>query len=180
MTPAAIIREAAADGMRLALAPAGTIKATGNQAAVNRWLPVLRYTSPTSWRRSRTPIYRACPPSSRPACPPRTWATSWPATFRWGLSRRRPPSPGRPRASRSSSRSRPASSNTMRDCLVPRPRLEAARMTATSRGSADLWPSLRAALAEYPPCGSSATGPARWTSTADAPPAGLDTGGGAR
>jgi hypothetical protein len=42
MTPAAIIREAATDGVSLALSPAGTIKATGDQAAVSRWLPVFR------------------------------------------------------------------------------------------------------------------------------------------
>jgi hypothetical protein len=42
MTPAAIIREAAAAGVSLALSPAGTIKATGDQVAVNRWLPLLR------------------------------------------------------------------------------------------------------------------------------------------
>jgi hypothetical protein len=41
-TPAAIIREAAAEGESLALSSAGTIKATGDQAAVNRWLPLLR------------------------------------------------------------------------------------------------------------------------------------------
>ena len=42
MTPATIIREAQADGVRLALSPAGTIKATGNGAAVHRWLNVIR------------------------------------------------------------------------------------------------------------------------------------------
>jgi hypothetical protein len=42
MTPAAIIQEAAVDGVMLAKTPAGTLKATGNQAAVARWLPVLR------------------------------------------------------------------------------------------------------------------------------------------
>jgi hypothetical protein len=42
MTPATIIREAQADGVRLALSPAGTIKATGDDAAVNRWLAVIR------------------------------------------------------------------------------------------------------------------------------------------
>jgi hypothetical protein len=42
MSPATIIREARADGVRLALSPAGTIKATGDGAAVNRWLSVLR------------------------------------------------------------------------------------------------------------------------------------------
>ncbi len=42
MTPAAIIKDAMADGVNLALSPAGTIKATGEGAAVNRWLPVIR------------------------------------------------------------------------------------------------------------------------------------------
>jgi len=42
MTPATIIREAQADGVRLALSPTGTIKVTGNGAAVNRWLSVIR------------------------------------------------------------------------------------------------------------------------------------------
>lgn len=42
MTPAAIINEAMADGVRLTISPAGTIKATGDGAAVNRWLPVIR------------------------------------------------------------------------------------------------------------------------------------------
>jgi hypothetical protein len=46
MTPAAIIREAAADGVSLALSPAGTIKATGDQAAVTRWLQFLREYKP--------------------------------------------------------------------------------------------------------------------------------------
>jgi hypothetical protein len=42
MNPATIIREAQADGVRLALSPAGTIKVTGNKAALERWLPVIR------------------------------------------------------------------------------------------------------------------------------------------
>lgn len=42
MSSAAIIREAAADGVSLELSQAGTIKAIGHQVAVNRWLPVLR------------------------------------------------------------------------------------------------------------------------------------------
>jgi hypothetical protein len=46
MTPAAIIQEAAADGVMLARTPSGTIKATGDQAAVTRWLPVLRENKP--------------------------------------------------------------------------------------------------------------------------------------
>lgn len=42
MTPAAIIQGAQSDGVRLALSPAGTIKATGDGTAVNRWLAVIR------------------------------------------------------------------------------------------------------------------------------------------
>jgi hypothetical protein len=42
MTPATIIREAQAGGVKLALSPAGTIKATGDKTALERWLPVIR------------------------------------------------------------------------------------------------------------------------------------------
>jgi len=42
MTPAAIIEMATADGVSLALSTSGTIKATGDQVAVNRWLPIFR------------------------------------------------------------------------------------------------------------------------------------------
>lgn len=42
MNPATIIIQATADGVSLALSPAGTIKANGDGAAVNRWLPVIR------------------------------------------------------------------------------------------------------------------------------------------
>jgi hypothetical protein len=42
MTPATIIREAQAEGVSLTLSSAGTIKATGDGAAVNRWLAAIR------------------------------------------------------------------------------------------------------------------------------------------
>jgi hypothetical protein len=42
MTPATIIREAQSDGVRLALSPTGTIRATGDGAVVARWFPVIR------------------------------------------------------------------------------------------------------------------------------------------
>lgn len=42
MTPAAIIQQAAAEGVILPPTPAGTIKATGNGDAVTRWLPMIR------------------------------------------------------------------------------------------------------------------------------------------
>lgn len=46
MNPATIIREAQADGVSLTLSPAGTIKAIGDGAAVNRWLPTIRKYKP--------------------------------------------------------------------------------------------------------------------------------------
>lgn len=42
MTPAAIIGQAATEGLSLALSPAGALKVAGDQAVVNRWLPVIR------------------------------------------------------------------------------------------------------------------------------------------
>lgn len=42
MTPATIIRAAQADGVRLTLSPAGTIRLAGDGAVVNRWLAVIR------------------------------------------------------------------------------------------------------------------------------------------
>lgn len=42
MTPTAAIQKAAADGVILALASDGNIKANGSKAALNRWLPVIR------------------------------------------------------------------------------------------------------------------------------------------
>lgn len=42
MTPATIIREAQSDGVRLTLSSTGIIKATGDGAAVSRWLDVIR------------------------------------------------------------------------------------------------------------------------------------------
>ena len=46
MTPASILREAAADGVNLVLSPSGTIMAKGDQAAVSRWIPVIRQHKP--------------------------------------------------------------------------------------------------------------------------------------
>lgn len=42
MTPATLLRQLEADGVRLTLTPAGTLKAAGEQSAISRWLPVLR------------------------------------------------------------------------------------------------------------------------------------------
>lgn len=46
MTPLAIMEQVAGDGVRLALSPNGTIKAIGDQKAVNRWLPIIRNNKP--------------------------------------------------------------------------------------------------------------------------------------
>jgi hypothetical protein len=46
MTPSAIIEQAAADGVSLTLSPTGTIKASGNAEAVNRWLTTIRQHKP--------------------------------------------------------------------------------------------------------------------------------------
>ena len=46
MTPATIIRVAGAEGVGLVLSPTGTIKATGERAADNRWLPLIREHEP--------------------------------------------------------------------------------------------------------------------------------------
>ena len=42
MTPVAIIQGAAGDGVTLVLTPSSAIKASGDQAAVNRWLEAIR------------------------------------------------------------------------------------------------------------------------------------------
>lgn len=42
MTPAAIIRDAQADGVCLTLGKTGTIKVTGESCAVNRWVAAIR------------------------------------------------------------------------------------------------------------------------------------------
>lgn len=46
MNPATIIKQAQAEGVTLALSPAGNIKATGEQTAVTRWLPLIREHKP--------------------------------------------------------------------------------------------------------------------------------------
>ena len=46
MNATTIIRQAGADGVTLRLSPAGTLKVAGDQAAVNRWVPVLRAHKP--------------------------------------------------------------------------------------------------------------------------------------
>jgi hypothetical protein len=46
MNPATLIKYAEMDGVALALSATGTIKATGDQAAVNRWLPMIREHKP--------------------------------------------------------------------------------------------------------------------------------------
>jgi hypothetical protein len=47
MTPVEIIEQATVDGVILALSPAGTITATGDQSAVDKWLPTIRDNKPS-------------------------------------------------------------------------------------------------------------------------------------
>ena len=42
MNTAEIIEQATAEGVILALSPTGTIKASGDQSAVDKWLPMIR------------------------------------------------------------------------------------------------------------------------------------------
>lgn len=42
MTPVEIVQAAMGDGVRVTLSPTGTIKAIGEQSAVNRWCSILR------------------------------------------------------------------------------------------------------------------------------------------
>jgi hypothetical protein len=42
MSPATIIKEALADGVKLVLTNSGRIKASGDQSVVNRWLPAIQ------------------------------------------------------------------------------------------------------------------------------------------
>ena len=46
MTPVALIKQAAADGVRIALTDTDTVKVSGDQVAVNRWLPAIREHKP--------------------------------------------------------------------------------------------------------------------------------------
>ena len=46
MTPATIVKEVMEEGVRLALTPTGTIRATGDQAVLDRWLPLIRENKP--------------------------------------------------------------------------------------------------------------------------------------
>ena len=47
MNPAEIIEQATVEGVTLALTTAGTITATGDQSAVDRWLPTIRDNKPS-------------------------------------------------------------------------------------------------------------------------------------
>ena len=47
MNTAELIEQATAEGVILALSPTGTIKATGNQSAVDKWLPTIRKNKPS-------------------------------------------------------------------------------------------------------------------------------------
>jgi hypothetical protein len=169
MSPSVLIREAAADGVNLALSSAGAIKAVGDQAAVNRWLPILREHKPAILAALAHLDLPGVPPSSRPACPPRTWRTSRPATFRWGPSRRsrRRPSPGKPRTSAKPSRSGLASCSSTPACPGPMPSFRPPGSRRAWRGIGGIYgrPCDRP-WRTPPPCWPTyPTSPARWTAS---------------
>jgi hypothetical protein len=62
MTPAAIIERAAAEGVSLALSPAGTIKASGKAEAVNRWLATIREHKPAIVAALAGELFEFAPP----------------------------------------------------------------------------------------------------------------------
>lgn len=46
MNPAELVRRASADGVSLKVTPTGTLKVTGDDKAVRRWLPTLKANKP--------------------------------------------------------------------------------------------------------------------------------------
>lgn len=46
MSPTDIIRQVSADGVTLKVTSAGTLKAIGDQAVIDRWLPILKASKP--------------------------------------------------------------------------------------------------------------------------------------
>lgn len=46
MSPTDIIQQVSADGVTLLVTPAGTLKATGEQAVIDRWVPILKASKP--------------------------------------------------------------------------------------------------------------------------------------
>lgn len=59
MNTAELISQAAEEGMILVLSPAGTIKATGIQSTVDKWLPVIRDNKPSILRELQSKCRRS-------------------------------------------------------------------------------------------------------------------------
>ncbi len=75
MNPAAIIREAAAGGVKLDLSSPGTLRATGEVEAVKHWLPIIRQHKPgilaalrAAANEARPKTCRECPHVCRSGC----------------------------------------------------------------------------------------------------------------
>ena len=64
MNSAAVIKDAAADGVMLSLSSTGTVKANGDSAAVNRWLPLIR-----EHKAAIVELLAATPTTRRPVVP---------------------------------------------------------------------------------------------------------------
>jgi hypothetical protein len=150
MTGAAIIREAAADGVSLALSPAGTIKATGDQVAVSRWLPVLR-------EHKAAILAELGRPEPLPRLPRGLGGYTTPGVPPLGdceLARQirsMPKDDHVPADLREHFEERAAVLEHDAGMARPEAELEAARITATlARNRGYLWTCLRSALAGYP------------------------------
>lgn len=62
MNPAELVRRASADGVSLKVTPAGTLKVTGDNEAVRRWLPALKANKPELVAAPYPASGRSCPP----------------------------------------------------------------------------------------------------------------------
>jgi hypothetical protein len=89
MTPSTLIERASADGVGLMLTPAGTLKLTGEQEKVHRWLGVLRQYKPA--------IVEALRAKSATTTPTTERATTWRIRYADGTERIIATSPPRTR-----------------------------------------------------------------------------------
>jgi len=161
MTPAAIIKEAMADGVSLALSTTGTIKAGGKQDAVNRWLPVIRENKPAILAvlasQAEAEDLRPSLPGVSTEFAARLSAEDLGDIATGDIPLATVQAFEQAAIARETEDLREAFEERAgileHDAAMPRPEaeLEAARITATyARNQGYLWASLRSALAEYP------------------------------
>jgi hypothetical protein len=153
VTPAAIIRKAAADGVSLALSPAGTIKATGDQAAVSQWVPFLREHKPALLAALARPDPPTLSPDLASRLSPEDLADIAAGDIPLGTIQQYEQAAIAREAEDLREFLEERVGILEHDALLPRAdaELEAAKLTATlARNRSYSWASLRAALADYP------------------------------